>query len=102
MCKNPAMTVRPRRPHRPHRVAVLLLPPGIGFDAAIPAQPPRGALDADDRPLYEATMVGLTGEPVPTSTGYTIGPAADARALATADTVIVPGTQLPSVRHDGV
>jgi transcriptional regulator GlxA family with amidase domain len=96
MCKNPAMT------RRPHRVAVLLLPPVIGFDAAIPPQLLGSALDADERPLYDVTMVGLTTEPVPTPAGYAITPAADAGALASADTVIVPGTRLPAARLDGV
>jgi transcriptional regulator GlxA family with amidase domain len=98
MCKDSAMAVR----NRPHRVAVLLLPPVIGFDATIPVQFLGSAVDDDGRELYEVTMVGLTGEPVPTLSGYAITPTADAGALATADTVIVPGTRLAGPRYDGV
>jgi transcriptional regulator GlxA family with amidase domain len=87
---------------RPHRVAVLLLPPVIGFDATIPVQLLGSATDEDGRPLYDVRMVGLTGEPVPTSSGYAITPGADASALADADTVIVPGTRYAPPRVDGV
>jgi transcriptional regulator GlxA family with amidase domain len=90
------------RTREPHRVAVLLLPPVIGFDATIPVQLLSTARDARDRPLYEVTMVGLTADPVPTPTGYALVPAAGAEALDAADTVIVPGTRLPAVRHEGV
>jgi transcriptional regulator GlxA family with amidase domain len=99
MCEDPAMTSHARRRHR---VAVLLLPPVIGFDATIPVQLFGSAVDADDRPLYDVQMVGLTGEPVPTASGYAITPTADATALAHADTVIIPGTRFPSARYDGV
>jgi transcriptional regulator GlxA family with amidase domain len=81
---------------------VLLLPPVIGFDATIPVQLFESALDPDGRPLYEVTMVGLTEEPVPTLSGYGIVPNAGPRALADADTVIIPGTRLAPVRFDGV
>ncbi|HVU92010.1 MAG TPA: helix-turn-helix domain-containing protein [Jatrophihabitans sp.] len=87
---------------RPHRVAVLLLPPVIGFDATIPVQLLGSATDEDGRPLYDVRMVGLTGEPVPTSSGYAITPGADASALADAATVIVPGTRYAPPRVDGV
>jgi transcriptional regulator GlxA family with amidase domain len=85
-----------------HRVAVLLLPPVIGFDAAIPAQLFGSAVDDAGRPLYEVSMVGLTPDPVPTVTGYAMVPAAGAEALAGADTVILPGTRYPSARYEGV
>jgi transcriptional regulator GlxA family with amidase domain len=85
-----------------HRVAVLLLPPVIGFDAAIPAQLFGSARDDAGRSLYELTMVGLTTDPVPTVTGYAMVPAAGVKALADADTVIVPGTRYPSARYEGV
>jgi transcriptional regulator GlxA family with amidase domain len=102
MCKNPAMTRRRDEARPPHRVAVLVLAPVVGFDATIPPQLLGSALGADGRPLYDVSMVGLTGDPVETVSGYGIVPAADAAALATADTVIVPGTRLPSVRFDGI
>jgi transcriptional regulator GlxA family with amidase domain len=96
MCKNHAMSSR-----SPHRVVVLLLEPLIGYDAVIPAQLLGEAKDADGHPLYDVTMAGLDGRPVLTSSGYAITPHHDASALRTADTVIVPGTQIPGPRTDG-
>jgi transcriptional regulator GlxA family with amidase domain len=80
---------------------VLLLEPAIGFDAVIPVQLFGEAVDDAGRPLYEVTMASLDGGPVRTSSGYSITPQDDASALAVADTVIVPGTQLPGPRRDG-
>jgi putative intracellular protease/amidase len=96
MCKNSAMTV-PRR----HRVVVLLLEPAIGYDAVIPVQLLGEATDDQGRALYDVTMASLDGGPVRTSSGYQLVPQDDASALRTADTVIVPGTQLPGPRRDG-
>jgi transcriptional regulator GlxA family with amidase domain len=96
MCKNPAMTARRR-----HRVVVLLLEPAIGYDAVIPVQLFGEAVDDAARPLYDVTMASLDGGPVLTSSGYSITPQDDASALARADTVIVPGTQLAGPRRDG-
>src|SRR4051812_11004851 len=87
---------------RPHRVAVLLLPPGIGFDATIPVQLLSSAVDDAGGPLYDVDMVGLTNEPVPAFHGYAITPSAGPEALRRADTVIVPGTRLPGPRYEGV
>ncbi|MFT4085092.1 MAG: helix-turn-helix domain-containing protein [Nocardioides sp.] len=88
--------------NRPHRVAVLLLAPVIGFDAAIPSQVFAGAVSAEDEPLYRVTTVGLAGTaPVPTRYGYAMVPEAGPEALAEADTVIVPGTRFPAARYDG-
>ncbi len=94
MCKNSAMP-------RPHRVVVLLLEPLIGYDAVIPAQLLGEAVDARGRRLYDVTMASLDGGPVRTSSGYALTPQHDASALATADTVVVPGTQIPGPRTDG-
>ena len=99
MCKDSAMA---RRAVRPHRVAVLLLPPVIGFDATIPLQLLPSAVDEAGHPLYDVTAVSLDGRAVPTAQGYALVPGADASALATAETVIVPGTRLGPPRHDGV
>jgi transcriptional regulator GlxA family with amidase domain len=96
MCKNPAMSARRR-----HRVVVLLLEPAIGFDAVIPVQLFGEAVDEAGRRLYDVTMASLDGGPVRTSSGYSISPQDDASALAVADTVIVPGTQLPGPRYEG-
>jgi transcriptional regulator GlxA family with amidase domain len=73
----------------------------IGYDATIPMQLLGSATGDDDRPLYDVQLVGLTREPVPTPSGYAIVPGSAARALRTADTVIVPGTRLAGPRTDG-
>jgi transcriptional regulator GlxA family with amidase domain len=97
MCKDQAMPTSPR----PHRVVVLLLAPLIGYDAVIPAQLLGEAKDADGRPLYDVTMASLDGQAVLTSSGYAITPQHDGSALRHADTVVVPGTQIPGPRTDG-
>jgi transcriptional regulator GlxA family with amidase domain len=95
MCKNRAMP-------SPHRVVVLLLAPVVGFDAVIAPQVFGGARGPDGARLYDVTIAGLTGAPVPTEHGYAIVPGADSSALEGADTVVVPGTRLPSARRRGV
>jgi len=87
--------------HRPHRVVVLLLEPSIGYDAVIPVQLFGEAVDDRGRGLYDVTMASLDGGPVRTSSGYSITPQDDVSALAAADTVIIPGTQLPGPRSEG-
>lgn len=86
---------------RTHRVVVLLLEPAIGYDAVIPVQLLGEAVDAAGRRLYDVTMASLDGHAVRTSSGYQLVPQSDAAALREADTVIVPGTQLPGPRRDG-
>src|SRR3954447_14648595 len=85
----------------PHRVVVLLLAPVIGYDATIPPQVLGSATSADGTPLYDVRLASLDGEPVETLSGYSIGPHGDASLLATADTVVVPGTRLPAARREG-
>lgn len=85
-----------------HRVAVLLLPPVVGFDAAIAPLLFGEAAGEDDQPLYDVAVCGLDTDPVPTTSGFGMVPAAGPEALATADTVVVPGTRFPSARDDGV
>ncbi|HEY3530285.1 MAG TPA: helix-turn-helix domain-containing protein [Nocardioides sp.] len=94
------MTRSPRQP-RPHRVVVLLLEPAIGYDAVIPVQLLGEAVDDAGHHLYDVTMASLDGAPLRTSSGYSIVPHGDASALARADTVIVPGTQVHGPREDG-
>ena len=89
------------RVHR-HRVVVLLLPPVVGFDAAIPPLLFGNASDDEDRPLYEVVVASIDGGPVATRDGYSLAPTADARAIARADTVIVPGTRIAGPRHGTV
>ena len=85
----------------PHRIVVLLLEPVIGYDAVIPPQVFGQAAGPDGRPLYDVAMASLDGRPVTASLGYAIGPHGDASLLATADTVVVPGTQVEGPRRLG-
>jgi transcriptional regulator GlxA family with amidase domain len=86
----------------PHRIAVLLLPPVVGFDASIAPMLFGAAVDEDGDPLYEVVVCGLDDQPVATTNGFAMLPAARQEALATADTVVIPGTRYPSARNDGV
>jgi transcriptional regulator GlxA family with amidase domain len=85
-----------------HRVAVLLLAPVIAFDATIPSTLFGNATDAEGNPLYDVVMCGIDDAPVAALNGFAIVPAAGPEVLATADTVIVPGTTYPAARVDGV
>jgi transcriptional regulator GlxA family with amidase domain len=91
-----------------HRVAVLLLPPIVGFDATIAPTLFGAAVDGavggdgEGRPLYDVVTCALRREPVASTTGFDILPQAGAEVLATADTIVVPGTRLPAARVDGV
>ncbi|WP_299575626.1 helix-turn-helix domain-containing protein [uncultured Williamsia sp.] len=86
---------------RPHRVVVLLLAPVVGFDATIAPLVFGEARDRDGSPLYEVITCAPRGQPVATTTGYGMVPAGGLDELATADTVVVPGTRYPSAREDG-
>jgi transcriptional regulator GlxA family with amidase domain len=85
-----------------HRVAVLLLPPVVGFDAAIAPTLFSNASDADGNPLYDVVTCALTRGPVTATTGFDVVPAAGPEVLATADTVVIPGTRYVPARVDGV
>lgn len=83
----------------PHRVAVLLVPPVVGFDATIPPLLFGQASDEAGRALYEVTTVSITPGPVATTTAYQLIAGAGPEAIATADTVIVPGTRDENCRR---
>jgi transcriptional regulator GlxA family with amidase domain len=85
-----------------HRIAVLLLPPVVGFDAAIAPTLFSNTIDADGRPLYDVVTCALTPGPVASTTGFDLLPASGPDVLATADTVVIPGTRYPSARTEGV
>jgi transcriptional regulator GlxA family with amidase domain len=85
-----------------HRIAVLLLPPVVGFDAAIAPLLFSHAVAADGSPLYEVITCGLNSGPVEATAGYAVVPQAGPEALATADTVVIPGTRFAPSRVDGV
>ncbi|WP_210438592.1 GlxA family transcriptional regulator [Nocardioides xinjiangensis] len=85
----------------PHRVVVLAIPPVIGYDLTIPPQVLGEACDPDGHPLYDVQVVSVDDAPVATSKGYAIAPSAGVGALASAQTVVVPGTQVAGPRRDG-
>ena len=88
MCKNPAMSVvRPRR----HRVAVLALDEVIGFDLGTAPQVLGAARDGAGNQLYSVRVATPGGRPVRSVAGYQVLPEHGLEALATAQTVIVPG-----------
>lgn len=103
MCKNSAMSspLSSLSPTEPHRVVVLAVAPVIGYDLTIPPQVLGEASDADGSPLYDVAVVTLDGQPVEATRGYAIAPSAGPEALARAQTVIVPGTQVAGPRRDG-
>jgi transcriptional regulator GlxA family with amidase domain len=84
-----------------HNVAVLLLPPVIGFDAAIAPTLFGAAVGADGEPLYDVVTCALQSGPVASTTGFDVLPHAGIEALATADTIVIPGTRFPAARIDG-
>ena len=84
-----------------HRIAVLLLPPVVGFDAAIAPMMFSNATDAGGNALYDVVTCALTPGPVEATTGFDMVPAAGPEALAAADTVVIPGTRYPPARVDG-
>jgi transcriptional regulator GlxA family with amidase domain len=86
---------------QPHRVVVLAIAPVIGYDLTIPPQVLGEARDESGHPLYDVQVVTVDGAPARTTKGYAIAPSADVTALATAQTVVVPGTQVTGPRRDG-
>lgn len=85
-----------------HRVVVFLLPPVVGFDAAIAPTLFSSATDAAGNPLYDVVTCGLTAGAVAATSGFDVLPSVGPEALATADTVVIPGTRYPPARIDGV
>ncbi len=85
-----------------HRVVVLLLEPVVGFDATIAPLLFSNATDSDGNSLYDVVTCGLTTDPVASTTGFAMVPAAGAEALESADTVVIPGTRYAPARTDGV
>lgn len=85
-----------------HRIAVLWVEPVVGFDAAIAPTLFGAATDGDGNPLYDVVTCGLNRAPVATTNGYAMVAAAGPEALATADTVVIPGTRYAPARGHGV
>ncbi|GAS97995.1 AraC family transcriptional regulator [Mycolicibacterium canariasense] len=85
-----------------HRVAVLMLPPVVGFDATIAPTLFGSATAPDGTPLYDVTMCAVDRGPVQSTNGFAMLPSAGPEALDTADTVVIPGTRYPPARTGGV
>ena len=96
MRENRAMTDARR-----HRVVVLLLAPVVGFDATIAPMVFGEARDGGGTALYDVVTCAPGGRAVTTTGGYEIVPAGDLDELATADTVVVPGTRYPCAGETG-
>ncbi|AFA74073.1 transcriptional regulator, AraC family [Gordonia polyisoprenivorans VH2] len=71
----------------------------VGFDATIPPLLFGQAADEAGRALYEVTTVSIAPGPVATTTAYQLIAGAGPEAIATADTVIVPGTRDENCRR---
>jgi transcriptional regulator GlxA family with amidase domain len=74
-----------------HRIAVLPLANVVAFDLGTPPQVFNAARDEHDQRLYE---VVVCGDPVRSTGGFTVVPEHGWDAVATADTVIIPGVDL--------
>ncbi|MGU3497471.1 GlxA family transcriptional regulator [Mycobacterium sp. C31M] len=85
-----------------HQVAVLLLPPVVGFDATIAPTLFGSAVGPDGAPLYEVTTCAAVPGPVQATNGFALLPTAGPEALTAADTVVIPGTRYTPARVDGV
>ena len=85
-----------------HRVAVLALEPVVGFDMTIPSMVLGAALSEDGTPRYQVDVCGLDPAGIRSTAGYTIVTDHGPELLATADTVIVPGTRAPGPRVEGI
>jgi len=71
-----------------HSIAVLALDGVVAFDLGVPTQVFGAARDATGTPFYAVRICGST---VRSTAGFAVVPEHDLSALATADTVIVPG-----------
>jgi transcriptional regulator GlxA family with amidase domain len=74
-----------------HRVVALCLDGMVAFDLTAPGQAFGLAAAPDGSPHYEFSTCSVDGRPVRTTSGFGIVPQARLRALASADTVVVPG-----------
>jgi transcriptional regulator GlxA family with amidase domain len=78
----------------PHRVVVLALDGVMTFELGIPSRIFGSAKDQAGRPMYEVAICSVDGGPVTTEACLTVQPASGPAVLATADTVVIPPTQL--------
>jgi len=74
-----------------HRVVALCLDGLVAFDLTAPAQAFQLAAKPGGEPLYEFSTCSPDGGPVRTTSGFSVTPTADLRALRRAQTIVVPG-----------
>lgn len=74
-----------------HRVAALCLDGLVAFDLTAPAQAFQLTAKPSGEPLYEFSTCSPDGGPVRTTSGFSVTPATDLRALRRAQTIVVPG-----------
>jgi transcriptional regulator GlxA family with amidase domain len=75
-------------PDRPHHVVAVALPAVVAFDLAIAAQ----VFGHDEaKPTYRFTVCAESPRMVPSTTGFDVHATDGLEAIASADTVIVPG-----------
>lgn len=74
-----------------HCVVALCLDGLVAFDLTAPAQAFGLAADRRGKPLYEFSTCSIGGEEVRTTSGFGISPRTGLRALAGAETIVVPG-----------
>lgn len=87
---------------RPHRVIVLALDHVIAFDLGIPERIFQAAIDNRGQPLYEVVTCTPDGDPVATTAGVLQPPSGyGLEALASADTIVVPGLRSGKALTDG-
>ncbi len=74
-----------------HRVTALCLDGLVAFDLTAAAQVFAVASEAGGTPLYEVTTCSRGGADIATTSGFGLSPQHGLDALASADTVVVPG-----------
>ncbi len=74
-----------------HRVSALCLDGLVAFDLTAAVQVFVAASAADGTPLYEISTCSEAGGAVATTTGFALTPSDGLDALASADTIVVPG-----------
>jgi len=77
------------------------MPPVVGFDATIAPTLFSEAINDDGTALYDVVVCGLSQEPIASTNGFGMLPQAGPEVLATADTVVIPGTRYAPARVTG-
>jgi transcriptional regulator GlxA family with amidase domain len=74
-----------------HRVVALCFEGLVAFDLTAPAQAFQLAAKPSGQPLYAFSTCSPDGGPVRTTSGFSVSPSSDLRALRRAETIVVPG-----------